>query len=87
MTKETIKCPNCYGSGRFETECCNGAGGCSCRGDVVDMGKCRVCDGSGRVIDGEYDSRANLRIIQGLHFIGSGPSGMYNLWSNRGNKK
>lgn len=81
---ETMRCPGCDGDGRFLTECCDGSGGCTCRGDVVDLGPCRVCGGSGRVVEGEYDPAANRRAIQGLHFIGSGPRGMYGLWPNRG---
>jgi len=81
--KEII-CPGCGGSGRFETECCNGMSGCSCRGEIIDLGPCRVCDGQGTVIEGQYDRYANRREIQGLHYIGSGPSGMYEVWPNRG---
>jgi hypothetical protein len=81
---DSICCPGCGGDGRFLSECCNGSGGCSCRGEVVDLGACRVCHGSGRVVEGEYDRAANRNVIAGLHFLGSGPSGMHGLWPNRG---
>lgn len=69
-----MRCPGCNGDGQFWTECCNGAGGCSCRGQIINLGSCRVCGGSGQVEpDQMYDSEANLRAIRGLHFIGSGP--------------
>lgn len=66
-------CPGCGGSGSWETECCSGAGGCSCRGQVLDMGPCNVCGGTGQV-QGEYDRRANLRTMEGAAFIGTGPT-------------
>lgn len=72
-------CPSCYGEGRWETECCNGSGGCSCRGRTVDMGACNVCHGSGYVIDGQYNRDANINTIKGYCFVGSGPSSGY--WS------
>lgn len=78
-------CPLCL-DGRWEVECCNGSGGCSCGGEPVDMGICNACKGSGFVGD-DYDARANIRAIQGLHFIGTGPRGMYDVWPNRGNKR
>jgi hypothetical protein len=77
-------CPNCMGDGRFLTECCDGIGGCSCGGAIVDMGHCRVCGGSGHVVEGQYDKDANRKVIAGLDFIGSGPQGMYDLWPSRG---
>mgnify|MGYP001611626750 FL=1 len=77
-------CPYCNGDGRFLTECCDGSGGCDCRGEIVDLGNWRVCVGSGQVVEGQYDKQANRRVIQGLHFIGSGPSSMYSIWPNRG---
>lgn len=69
-----IPCPCCEG-GRWETECCSGAGGCSCRGQRVDMGMCNVCNGYGQI---EADTppemlRGNINAIMGNHFIGSGP--------------
>lgn len=78
---EHITCPSCYGSGSWEAECCNGSGGCSCRGRAVHMGTCNVCHGSGTVVKGEYNSRANSDFIMnsGACFLGSGPSTGY--WS------
>ena len=67
-----LKCESCY-DGRVIAACCNGAGGCSCRGDFVDMGPCRVCGGSGWREDGS-DPMANVHSIAGLCFIGSGPT-------------
>ena len=66
-------CRACGGSGEWFTECCSGAGGCSCRGDIVSMGRCRVCDGRGVEPEGA-DPAANLATIEGYGFIGSGPS-------------
>lgn len=66
-------CPGCNGSGSWETECCSGAGGCSCRGQVLDMGACNVCGGRGEV-QGSYDRSANLRTMEGAAFIGTGPT-------------
>lgn len=68
---ELVRCRNCYG-GRWEVECCNGSGGCSCRGQPVDMGACNVCGGSGWHRP-DADTRANIRSIRGLSYIGSGP--------------
>ncbi len=68
---EQFRCEYCTG-GRWESECCNGSSGCSCGGQPVDMGACRVCGGSGwRTADA--DTTANLRSIQGLCYLGSGP--------------
>lgn len=73
MFPEWLTCPNCLGQGVWEAECCNGASGCSCKGQTVQMGTCQVCHGSGQVKDGEYDGMANLRMIEGLSYLGSGP--------------
>jgi hypothetical protein len=80
--KEKV-CPSCYGEGRWEAECCNGMGGCSCRGRAVDMGTCHVCHGRGYVIEGSYNSRANSDFIMrsGACFIGSGPTSGY--WAGK----
>lgn len=78
------RCPGCRGKGTWQTACCNGAGGCSCEGDIVDMGTCNVCGGAGTVTPGEYDARANLKAIQGLHFVGTGGRDTHSLWPNRG---
>jgi hypothetical protein len=66
-------CRACYG-GQFLVECCDGSGGCSCGGGMIDMGPCRVCRGSGEH-DEDADQSANLREIQGYGFIGTGPRG------------
>ena len=81
-TKEEV-CPSCYGAGYWETECCSGAGGCSCRGGLVYMGKCNVCNGRGYVVHGHYNPRANSDFIlrTGACFAGSGPSSGY--WAGK----
>lgn len=71
---QSIECPYCFGDGTWEVECCNGSYGCSCGGSPVHMGNCNVCKGTGKVIDGQYDIDANLKLIQGAHYIGSGPN-------------
>lgn len=71
--QEEERCPGCLGSGRFESACCNGANGCSCRGDIVDMGACRVCGGRGQVVAGQFNPRANLESIAGMMYLGTGP--------------
>jgi hypothetical protein len=67
-------CPGCNGSGEWFSECCNGSGGCSCRGQIVPMGRCNVCGGAGHVEDEGYNPRANVDAIQGLCFLGTGPT-------------
>jgi hypothetical protein len=68
---QLIQCRNCI-AGRWETECCNGSGGCDCRGQVVDMGRCLVCNGTGwHRPDANTD--ANRRSIAGCSYIGRGP--------------
>lgn len=81
--ENTKTCPSCYGEGRWETECCNGASGCSCRGGLVDMGPCNVCGGNGFVVEGEYNEMANVDFIMnsGACFAGSGPTSGY--WSGK----
>jgi hypothetical protein len=83
MEAQWIKCPSCYGEGRWDTECCNGAGGCSCGGGLVDMGPCHVCGGRGQVLEGHYNPRANSDFIMrsGACFAGSGPSSGY--WAGK----
>lgn len=66
-----IRCESCY-NGRWESECCNGAGGCSCQGRPIDMGPCNVCRGKGWQRP-EADTNANIRTIEGLCYLGSGP--------------
>lgn len=72
---ELIKCEQCIG-GRLALECCNGANGCSCKGEVVDMGDCNVCGGSGWHRQ-DTDTLSNIKAIQGRCFIGSGPTRGY----------
>src|SRR5688572_8402759 len=64
-------CPCCW-HGQWEAECCNGADGCSCRGQRVPMGRCNVCDGTGQVREDMQgvDTFANSRAIAGRCFIG-----------------
>lgn len=68
----TDKCTFCYGDGTWDCECCNGSGGCSCRGQPVFMGKCHVCNGTG-VMQETSDPSANSKSIAGKLFLGSGP--------------
>lgn len=78
---EMEECNGCghYGTakGRLMTECCSGASGCDCRGDFVDLGPCRVCNGTGYVrVDG--DKMANAKFVRQLcegsnGYLGSGP--------------
>ncbi len=68
---EMLPCECCNG-GHWETECCNGSGGCSCGGQRIDMGPCHVCRGLAyRRPDANLN--ANINTIQGLCYIGSGP--------------
>lgn len=60
-----ITCKYCYGGGELWTECCNGAAGCSCRGQQVYMGNCRVCGGRGE-LEEDVNSRANLDVIRNM---------------------
>jgi hypothetical protein len=69
---EEEMCPCCYGRGEWQTECCDGSYGCSCRGQVIDMGTCLACGGSGVRMDG-MDTQANIRSISGQAYIGTGP--------------
>lgn len=78
--EELIPCEMCYGTGQWETECCNGADGCDCRGQVVPMGTCNVCHGRG-LRSPNADVRANIKTIQGRCFIGRGPITGY--WAGR----
>ena len=74
------RCEMCDCTGQWETECCNGAGGCSCHGERVPMGRCNVCGGTG-MRDENADVRANIKAIQGMCFIGSGPRTGY--WAGK----
>jgi hypothetical protein len=67
-------CGACCGAGSWETECCDGSRGCSCRGQVIPMGQCLACHGTGYVNE-DHDKGANIRSIAGLCYIGSGPQG------------
>jgi hypothetical protein len=68
---ELIRCTSCE-NGQWESECCNGAGGCSCR----------VCKGSGWKRP-DADAMANAKHIRamGQCFLGSGPSSGY--WAGK----
>lgn len=68
---ELIPCEMCIG-GRWETECCNGSGGCSCKGERIDMGRCNVCGGSG-MRRKDANKMANCYTIRGQCYVGSGP--------------
>lgn len=83
MEDRKIECPSCFGEGRWEAECCNGTGGCSCHGMPVDMGTCRVCGGSGKVIEGKHNPSANADFIMtsGACFLGSGPTSGF--WADK----
>lgn len=83
MSAEYEYCRGCGGQGEFISECCDGSGGCSCRGREVNMGPCRECGGNGYIEAGTY-SGANRAAIRGLHFLGTGPDGLHDLWPNRG---
>lgn len=85
-TDNLISCPSCNGSGQWETECCSGAGGCSCRGGVVQMGICNVCLGAGEIPENasEEQRMANVHSIAGACFIGSGPS--TGIWATMGKR-
>lgn len=76
---DKIKCDGCgqYGPvGRLLTECCSGASGCDCHGDVVDLGICLKCKGTG-FMGPDVDPRINLQVIMAAispqGYIGSGP--------------
>lgn len=74
-----IQCCNCIG-GRWETECCSGANGCDCKGQMVDMGMCNVCNGTSWHLP-DADTQANIRMIKGRCFIGRGPTSGF--WAGR----
>jgi hypothetical protein len=64
-------CPNCHGSGELWVECCNGSN-CTCHGEPVMLGKCRVCNGSG-VVGDNPNTMANSQFIRkmGCGYLGS----------------
>lgn len=68
--QSTIECPACNGVGEWETECCDGSHECSCHGERVPMGRCLVCNGTGKVIEGQYNPSANCDSIRGMSYIG-----------------
>lgn len=82
MIPKLEPCKYCNGSGRWETECCNGADNCSCRGDTVDMGECRVCCGTGKLESGKEYRNLNAESIQGMCFIGTSLTGRTGFWRN-----
>ena len=85
MKGNIMRCEACYGTGQWEAACCDGSGGCSCRGDVVPMGRCNVCHGTGDR-DENANLMANVETIRGYGFLGSGPSYDY-FGCRRMNKK
>lgn len=74
MSEREDLCEACWGAGDWWTECCSGAGGCSCHGQPIHMGGCLACGGSGLKKD-VTNPRANIESIQGYGFIGTGPTG------------
>jgi hypothetical protein len=38
------------------------------------MGQCKVCYGTGRVIEGQYNIEANRDTIRGMSYIGFSPT-------------
>ena len=69
-------------NGEWWTECCSGAGGCSCRGELVNMGPCNVCGGTGwRRPDANTGANVDFIRRSGRCFAGSGPNTGY--WAGR----
>jgi hypothetical protein len=70
------KCDRCGGTGEMDTECCNGSGGCSCRGKVVYL-TCTYCDGRGQVEDNVVAKVEGHRKYMTLYghsaYLGTGP--------------
>jgi len=81
VTKDRVPCEMCE-NGVWWTECCSGAGGCSCHGQPVEMGICNVCGGTG-LRDKDVNLQANSDMIRqgGFCFVGSGPRSGY--WSDK----
>jgi len=77
------KCKRCYGTGEMDTECCNGAGGCSCKGQTVYL-PCTYCDGTGYVEDNEEAQKIGAvkykQMYGGFCFLGSGPKDCFLDW-------
>ena len=72
LESEASICRACLGAGEWFSECCDGSRGCSCRGQVIAMGQCLACGGTGQIGDG-YRASANIDSIRGRCYIGSGP--------------
>lgn len=69
---EMVDCHHCE-NGQWYAECCNGSRGCSCGGREVQMGTCRVCNGTGRHRK-DADTSLNRQSIAGMPYLGSGPT-------------
>lgn len=54
-------CPACHGDGECYTECCSGYK-CSCRGEVLYLGECPSCEGTGKVLS-TYKPGAHFELI------------------------
>jgi hypothetical protein len=67
-------CRACGGHGTWETECCNGASGCPCRGGLVEMGSCRACGGYGAVDQQRPMANAEFILNNNIGYPGGGPS-------------
>ena len=72
IEKVAEQCPACQGAGTWETECCDGSRGCSCRGQRVPMGECLACRGTG-IVGPDHQPGANIASIAGQSYVGSGP--------------
>ena len=70
-------CERGYGSGFMDVECCNGASGCSCGGQPVDL-NCTYCGGSGKVQNQKKAEEMGHKIFMKIHgnslYHGSGPT-------------
>lgn len=65
MTDINEEYENCYcENGRLMTECCSG-NNCSCRGETLDMGICRVCVGTGMKLKSS-SNEANINYLRGF---------------------
>lgn len=82
LQNEMENCPSCNGRGEWECECCSGANGCDCHGELVQMGCCNVCKGEGKIrVDREgINLSANCEAIAGRCFLGSGPTS--GIWAD-----
>lgn len=76
---ELVKCEMCE-NGVWWSECCNGAEGCSCQGQPVNMGTCNVCGGKGfRKPNANKNANSDYIRRNRMLFAGSGPVRGY--WS------